>query len=72
MGALLILTPIALFPGVGLAAFSHLVTVTVGTENRNTYYRLPLSVAESYGTQRAESPELKHYRKFLGVEAGCA
>jgi hypothetical protein len=41
MGAARVLAPIALFPGVGLAAFNHLIALTVGTGNWNEYHCIP-------------------------------
>src|ERR671915_320779 len=38
-----ILAPIALFPGIGFAAFHHPITLTVGTKNRHEYHCLPPS-----------------------------
>jgi hypothetical protein len=42
MGAVGILAPIALFPGVGLAAFHDLIMVTVRTKNWHEYHCIPL------------------------------
>jgi hypothetical protein len=36
-----ILAAIALFPGIGFAAFHDLITLTVGTKNRHEYHRIP-------------------------------
>jgi hypothetical protein len=41
MGAIWVLAPIALFPGVSLAAFHHLLALTVGTGNWNAYHDSP-------------------------------
>jgi len=36
-----ILAAIALFPGIGFAAFHDPITLTVGTKNRHEYHRIP-------------------------------
>jgi hypothetical protein len=53
-----ILAPIALFPGVGLAAFHDLIMVTVRTKNWHEYHRIPLqhSLSEE-GISMAHMPE---------------
>jgi hypothetical protein len=38
-----ILAAIALLLGVGLAAFDHVIALTIGTSYRNEYHRVPLS-----------------------------
>src|SRR5215470_6194312 len=41
MGAVGIVATIALFPGVGLAAFDHLLALIVGTSDRHADHRTP-------------------------------
>jgi len=54
-----ILAAIALFPGIGFAAFHDPITLTVGTKNRHEYHRIPpftIPPAEE-GVSMAHIPE---------------
>ena len=46
MGAVRIVAALALFAGVGLAAFDHLLALTVGTSDRNEGHRLSFQEKE--------------------------
>jgi hypothetical protein len=42
VGAVLIVTPIVLFPGIRLPALHHLITMTLGTKHQHAHHRLLL------------------------------
>ena len=61
MGTPRVVTAIALFAGVRLAALDHLIAVTVRIHHRLVYHCFLLREANLHDTLSSKNPDLQHY-----------